>query len=339
MPQQTNSEKDETVDYSYCFVIRTTKRTPTPAAPAISSIAEGGAEEEGGVEEVSPPAEVSLADVSPAMAASPFVYCYVAYRQAVGLKVTSEGTVSTMNKQALVLVSLLPIPNLAYSILGTLESTIYHVTHKPKSPAPTAGVSHSDDVMRKIVMFHMPLTIAWVGFVVCCGGGSDGVVAEELSEEAALNKTFEVAMDQIRSSWTDLDLADDGAKWRCNLSLPLFGEVCEFLFSTHVCMSACDSMCVQIFQFGVAVPSTVSGGDAGPPSVDFASLSLGAAATFTNGMNIISQFGTTGLLPHLWTLWELLVQGKDILVLGSSPDAAAEVTNNTSYLQSAYICN
>lgn len=51
----------------------------------------------------------------------------------------------------------------------------------------------------------------------------DGV--EALSQEASIVKTFEVAMEQIRSSWADLDLADDGARWRCNLSLPLFGEV------------------------------------------------------------------------------------------------------------------
>ncbi len=63
-------------------------------------------------------------------------------------------------------------------------------------------------------------------------------------------------------------------------------------------------------------------------------MGLGAAATFTNGMNIISQFGTIGLLPHLWTLWELLVQGKDILVLGSSPDDCSAVRK---YTQATYI--
>ena len=82
---------------------------------------------------------------------------------------------------------------------------------------------------------------------------------------------------------------------------------------------------MQIFQFKVAIPSIVPGRGAGPSRIDFASISLGAAATFTNGTNIISLFGSVGMLPHLWTLWELLVQGKDVLVLASSPETCAEV--------------
>lgn len=137
MPQQTHNEKDQTVDYTYCFVIRTSKRPSTaPIATESAGENEAGTNEAG---EDSTPTDISLADVAPAMAASPFVYCYVAYRQTMGLRVTDEGTVSAMNKQALVVVSLLPIPNLAYSILGTLESTIYHVTHKSSSETSAGG--------------------------------------------------------------------------------------------------------------------------------------------------------------------------------------------------------
>ncbi len=180
MPQQTVNDKEKTMDYLYCFVIRTSKLRPS------SEAIEGESEEK----------EPALADVAPAIAASPFVYCYVAYRQTVGLKKTAEGTVSTLNKQALVIVSLLPIPNLAYSILSTIESTLYHVLHPS-------------------------------------GDGDDDSDSTEMTNVEKVYKTFEVAMDQIRSSWADLDLVDDGSTWKSNLSLPLFGEVKKYTNIQH----------------------------------------------------------------------------------------------------------
>lgn len=54
-------------------------------------------------------------------------------------------------------------------------------------------------------------------------------------------------------------------------------------------------------------------------------MSLGAAVTFSNGSNIISQFGPYGLIPHLWAIWESIIQGNDVVVVGPTPDAAAQV--------------
>ncbi len=62
------------------------------------------------------------------------------------------------------------------------------------------------------------------------------------------------------------------------------------------------------------------------PDVAFGAMSLGAAVTFSNGSNLISQFGPYGLIPHLWALWELLIQGNDIVVVAPTPDAASQVS-------------
>ena len=183
MPRKTLAEKDQTADYCYCFVIRTNKQRPS--VPSEHPDKDKDSDKDKGKQ------EASLADVAPALAASPFVYCYVAYRQSTALKTTEEGTISTLNKQALVLVSLLPIPNLAYGILGTLEFVLYHITHQPPPTSAEEGAT--------VVPPPFPI---------------DGV-----------NKIFEVAMDQIRSTWADLNLGEDGSRWTCNLSLPLFGEV------------------------------------------------------------------------------------------------------------------
>lgn len=54
-------------------------------------------------------------------------------------------------------------------------------------------------------------------------------------------------------------------------------------------------------------------------------MSLGAAVTFSNGSNLIAQFGPHGLIPHLWAIWEFLLQGSDVVVIGPTPDAVSQV--------------
>ena len=50
----------------------------------------------------------------------------------------------------------------------------------------------------------------------------------------------------------------------------------------------------------------------------------GLSSTWS-GINIISLLGPLGLVPHLFTLWELLITGQDIVVLASSPSQASDV--------------
>jgi hypothetical protein len=65
-------------------------------------------------------------------------------------------------------------------------------------------------------------------------------------------------------------------------------------------------------------------------------MSLGSSVTYSSGTNLISQFGPYGLLPHLWVLWELLVQGKNIVVLSHFADACSEMV---MALSSLVICS
>ncbi len=52
-------------------------------------------------------------------------------------------------------------------------------------------------------------------------------------------------------------------------------------------------------------------------------LSLAAAA---NAVNLVVKFAPSGLLNHIWELWELVATGKDILVLSNNPAHSSEVT-------------
>jgi hypothetical protein len=48
------------------------------------------------------------------------------------------------------------------------------------------------------------------------------------------------------------------------------------------------------------------------------------APVFAHG-NLVSVFGPLGLLPHLWALWELLMTGRDIVVVSELPSLCSEV--------------
>lgn len=55
-----------------------------------------------------------------------------------------------------------------------------------------------------------------------------------------------------------------------------------------------------------------------------ADVDRGASPIFTQS-NIISVFGPLGLLPHLWSFWELLMTGKDIIIVSEQPSLCSEV--------------
>lgn len=66
-----------------------------------------------------------------------------------------------------------------------------------------------------------------------------------------------------------------------------------------------------------------SGGRSGPVEKSHSDKSTSPAFTQSN---IISVFGPLGLLPHLWGFWELLMTGRDIIVISEQPSLCSEVT-------------
>jgi len=122
------------------------------------------------------------------------------------------------------------------------------------------------------------------------------VVKEEV------NRALQVGVNMI-SSWPPVELSEEAPI--LNLALPLLGEVVQFsinlpaIIPRHLCSI--------------------------PDPFQFSKMSLGSSVTYSSGTNLISQFGPYGLLPHLWVLWELLVQGKNIVVLSHFADACSEM--------------
>ena len=117
-----------------------------------------------------------------------------------------------------------------------------------------------------------------------------------------VTRALQVGFNMI-SSWPAVELTEDSPS--ANVALPLLGEVVQF----SICLP-----CI-LPQSACAIPHPFQ----------FTSMSLGASVTYSSGTNLISHFGPYGLLPHLWVLWELLIQGKNIVVLSHFADACSEM--------------
>jgi hypothetical protein len=78
----------------------------------------------------------------------------------------------------------------------------------------------------------------------------------------------------------------------------------------------------DILQFSINIPYSPLRADI--PS-DLSVLTLGSSTSYSNDVNILAQLSPFGLLPHLWSIWEAIILGRDILVLSDTPMVASEV--------------
>lgn len=138
-------------------------------------------------------------------------------------------------------------------------------------------------------------------------GGSKSSDRAAVKEE--VHRALQVGVNMI-SSWPAVELTE--ATPALNLALPLLGEIVQFSISLP---------CI--------LPRSLT---SIPDPFLFSKMSLGASVTYSSGTNLISQFGPYGLLPHLWVFWELLVQGKNIVVLSHFADACSEMVMALSSL-------
>jgi hypothetical protein len=152
-------------------------------------------------------------------------------------------------------------------------------------------------------------------------GAASSSSSPRLSDEIYLDellKLFNRAYDQV-ASWPSLALScgEEDGNFGLDVMLPFFEQ--------------------NLFH-KIMIPSTISGINlnsidtssalAGVPlqaELSHALLSLGSSLLFSGKSNLISIFGPCGFIPHLWTIWELLVQGADFIVCGKDPQSVCEV--------------
>lgn len=265
MPSSKENKDDTPAEYNFCFLIPNDSTESAPSTPL-------------------PNQEKDLT-ISNKEKDSKFYFCFVSYKQTVAINSMRESFANpsssrstSVQQRSLVLISKLPIPNLAYSVLSTIETTLYHVLHP--EPGKKGKTGSTQDI----------------------------------------TKAFEVSLEQIQQNWAPLVLSrgdseennaaggqGQGMSWFATLALPFFGDILQFTVSIPRCIG------------GVTITHETYS------DVSFESMSLGAAVTFSNGSNLISQFGPYGLVSHLWALWELLIQGNDIIVVAPTPDAASQL--------------
>jgi hypothetical protein len=73
------------------------------------------------------------------------------------------------------------------------------------------------------------------------------------------------------------------------------------------------------------IPSELASGVASGSKTSRLDDGLGGGGGLFGDDNIVALMRPLGLLPHLWTLWELVVTGKDILVWAPSPELCSRV--------------
>lgn len=124
------------------------------------------------------------------------------------------------------MVSRLPIPNLAYNVLSTIENTLYHVLNPETSTSNRSSVSISgstNDSRQSLGVSTSSIS-----------SSSSSSVSQEIT------KAFEVSIEQISQNWVPLVLSrgdseemnagGQGLSWYAGLALPFFGDV-SYLFT------------------------------------------------------------------------------------------------------------
>jgi hypothetical protein len=179
------------VEYNFCFTI-----SALYPDPLVSS---QGHKTETLQQAVIP---TSLSDKDSGSGKDPkgFFYCYVSYKQAVSVSTTRDTFSSTNHRstsaqqRALVLISRYPIPNLAYNILATIESTLFHVLN-PDPKALANKLELTQDISKAFDVSLEQIHQNWAPLVLSRGD------SEEMSA------------------------GGHGLSWYAGIALPFFGDV------------------------------------------------------------------------------------------------------------------
>lgn len=187
------------------------------------------------------------------------------------------------------------MPYLAYRFLTNLEEALFHIL------SIASAMQQEKESTQQQQLLNEGQTQSTTG--------SGDAVTDRTTVKEEVHRALQVGINMI-SSWPAVDLTE--ATPSLNLALPLLGEIVQFSISLPCIVPR--SLCSI------------------PDPFRFSKMSLGASVTYSSGTNLISQFGPYGLLPHLWVLWELLVQGKNIVVLSHFADACSEMVMALSSL-------
>lgn len=174
------------MEFNYCFTI--------PDLYPDSLLSSQGNKTEGLQQVASPPSSSDSSNNKR------FFYCYVSFKQAVSVS-TSRDTFSSNSyrstsaqQRALVLISRYPIPNLAYTILATIENTLFHVLN----PDPKAGTNKPEatqDISKAFDVSLEQIHQNWAPLILSRGD------SEEMSA------------------------GGHGLSWYAGIALPFFGDV------------------------------------------------------------------------------------------------------------------
>lgn len=179
MPTNEKNSKEETIDYNYCFT--------------VFGLFNESSSSQGHRTDALVSASTDIEDKSKCC-----YYCYVSYKQVVSTS-TSRDTFSnnsvrssTPLQRSLVIISKYPIPNLAYNVLATIESTLFHVLH-PDPKSPKSGTAQ--DISKAFDVSLEQIHSNWAPLILSRGD------SEEMST------------------------GGHGLSWHAGIALPFFGDV------------------------------------------------------------------------------------------------------------------
>lgn len=245
------------------------------------------------------------------------VNCYASFRQYRDLS-TKRG----FFQQSIVLVSRLTFSSLFYNILNRLSTVLAHTPgfdlliksqniHSQKAEASDAQISANSTIDRTSNSDRNSNKGEFGGISTTTTPSSSGVLAIDVDclQEPPLGSYSSV--DDIALLDSCLEVAfQHFQKWPApksdlTYSLPFYGNVIKFTVPA--------APLYTIYPRDYFLQS-----DHGSDLLKHGG--LGGGVGLFSSINLVSVFDDLGLLPHLWTLWELVVTGQDIVVW--SPSAA-----------------
>ena len=219
--------------------------------------------------------------------------CFVSFKQSRDYR-----TLRGFSQKSMILVCKHPFTSLAYKILSTLVNVV--------NTLPEHDCHVSIDSNKTSSMLQQSL---------------------ESAPSDELLSTIEVAMRQLQE-WPAPAQDHD-------IELPFFGDLLKFsvpILSSYVDMGVETDLSL-IFPATTTTEGDLSG-NLDDMRFNCSSIysnnksgtyGLGGGAGMFADDNLIELFKPLGLLPHLWTLWELVVTGKNIVVWSPSADQCSRV--------------
>lgn len=218
-------------------------------------------------------------------------------------------------RQAIVLISKWPYPQLAYRLLEKLDEALYF--HAASAKENNKERAHSDESVESVSR----TSEGWKEFDIKSPGSVGNTSNSPATTPTNIGTPASIAFATIPPSGENNGNNADAI-------YDLTEAVVKAVFTIAIGQIdlwpvPAPGIIVYLSFFGEMLHHTM------PSTAEiFNTYTAGGNISFhigLNGINLVSLFGPLGLIQHLWTIWEILVTGQDLVVIAPTPSQASEI--------------